>query len=197
MHSGTGRQAFTGTSTFSGPLVVDHGIVSVSAGTMPTAVTVNNVGRLSLAGNGTVGAVTVNGGGLQLTEGGAAAGNAGSVALTGAATLAIGGAAPAVLGQLRVTGSVTLGGATLALQLPLLFPAAAGTDLTILDNDGADAVTGTFAGLPEGAPVVANGIAFHISYVGGTGNDVVLTAVGGRAYCCPKAPPARSSRPTC
>ena len=112
MHSGTGRQAFTGTSTFSGPLVVDHGIVSVSGGTVPAPVSVNNDGRLSLAANGTVGAVTVSSGRLQLTEGGAATGNAGIVTLAAAATLDIGGGAPAALGQLRVTGTVTLGGAT-------------------------------------------------------------------------------------
>ena len=175
VHSGTGRQAFTGTSTFSGPLVVDHGIVAVSGGTVPAPVTVNNDGRLSLAANGTVGAVTVNSGRLQLTEGGAATGNTGSVTLTAAATLDLGGGTPAALGRLRVTGTVTLGGATLALQ-PAAFPASPGATFTIVENDGADAVNGTFAGLAEGASVIANGILFRISYVGGTGNDVVLTA---------------------
>ena len=50
---------------------------------------------------------------------------------------------------------------------------------TIINNDGADAVTGIFAGLPEGATVVANnGAHFSISYKAGTGNDVVLTQTG-------------------
>jgi hypothetical protein len=59
--------------------------------------------------------------------------------------------------------------------------------LAIVLNDGADAVNGTFKGLPEGAPLLltnaatGNQFAFNISYQGNadggtTGNDVVLTA---------------------
>jgi hypothetical protein len=47
---------------------------------------------------------------------------------------------------------------------------------TIINNDGADAVVGTFAGLAEGSLVTTGGHQFRISYVGGTGaNDVTLT----------------------
>src|SRR5262249_11443733 len=47
-------------------------------------------------------------------------------------------------------------------------------DLFILmDNDLAEAITGTFDGLGEGAYLVSNGRAFHFSYQGGTGNDLV------------------------
>jgi autotransporter-associated beta strand protein len=102
VHSGAGRQAFTGTSTFSGPLVIDHGVVAVTGGSVPAPVTVNNDGRLSLAANGAVGPVTINDGRLQLTDGGAATGNTGTVTLDATATLDIGGGAPAALGQLRV-----------------------------------------------------------------------------------------------
>jgi hypothetical protein len=50
-----------------------------------------------------------------------------------------------------------------------------GTTFTNIDNDGADAVIGTFNGLPEGATVHSlNGLT-QISYVGGDGNDVTLT----------------------
>ena len=52
----------------------------------------------------------------------------------------------------------------------------AGNVFTIIANDGADAVVGTFAGLAEGATITLNGVTLVISYVGGTGNDVVLTA---------------------
>ncbi len=34
---------------------------------------------------------------------------------------------------------------------------------------------GTFTGLPEGASITSRGATFVISYIGGTGNDVVLT----------------------
>jgi hypothetical protein len=38
-------------------------------------------------------------------------------------------------------------------------------------------VNGTFAGLPEGALFTQGGITYSISYVGGAGNDVVLTEI--------------------
>ena len=47
--------------------------------------------------------------------------------------------------------------------------------LTIINNTGTAAVSGTFAGLPQGATVVVSNEAFQISYTGGDGNDVVLT----------------------
>jgi hypothetical protein len=52
-----------------------------------------------------------------------------------------------------------------------------GVSFVIIDNDGADPVLGTFAGLPEGTVFGGDGLPFRISYVGGTGNDVVLTRV--------------------
>lgn len=48
---------------------------------------------------------------------------------------------------------------------------------TIIDNTGTNPVTGTFQGLAEGAQVVVGTATFSVSYVGGTGNDVVLTAL--------------------
>jgi len=75
--------------------------------------------------------------------------------------------------QLNVTGSVNLGSATLGGTLG--FSPPNGTSFTIINNDGGDAVIGTFAGLPEGSTVVLGGQGFKVSYVGGTGNDVVLT----------------------
>ncbi|QDU19645.1 autotransporter-associated beta strand repeat-containing protein [Urbifossiella limnaea] len=59
-----------------------------------------------------------------------------------------------------------------------------GQTVTLIDNLGADPVTGTFAGLPEGGVLTANGQTFTISYVGGDGNDVVLTPAN--------TPPSRS-----
>ena len=50
-----------------------------------------------------------------------------------------------------------------------------GAAFTLIQNDGTEAVMGTFAGLPQGATLVLGGMTFQISYVGGTGNDVVLT----------------------
>lgn len=52
----------------------------------------------------------------------------------------------------------------------------AGDTFTIIDNRSGAAVSGTFAGLAEGAQFSVDGVTFTISYVGGDGNDVVLTA---------------------
>ena len=49
----------------------------------------------------------------------------------------------------------------------------------LIDNDGTDPVVGTFAGLPEGATFTVAGVPLQISYVAGTGNDVVVTTLAG------------------
>ena len=51
-----------------------------------------------------------------------------------------------------------------------------GDTFTIVGNNGTNPVQGTFKDLPEGAEVTVSGATFKISYVGGDGNDVVLTA---------------------
>jgi uncharacterized repeat protein (TIGR01451 family) len=76
--------------------------------------------------------------------------------------------------QLSVTGTVNLTGATLSGSAG--FTPTTGASFIIIDNDGVDAITGTFAGLPQGATIVLSGQAFTISYSGGSGNDVVLSA---------------------
>src|SRR5262249_33590220 len=78
--------------------------------------------------------------------------------------------------QLRVNGSVDLGNATLAVALN--YSPAAGDHYLLVENDGADPIVNTFLGLPQGAPVDVGGRVFHISYVGGDGNDVELTTNG-------------------
>ncbi len=77
--------------------------------------------------------------------------------------------------QLRVLGTVALGG-TLNVSFLSSFKPATGATFKIIDNDNTDAVTGTFSGLPQGANLVVGSTVFSISYSGGDGNDVVLTA---------------------
>src|SRR5207249_2319914 len=77
--------------------------------------------------------------------------------------------------QLNVTGAVNL--ASCALNISLGYAPASGDKFTIINNDGADAITGTFAGLPEGATTNIGSVAIIITYAGGSGNDVVLTAL--------------------
>lgn len=85
--------------------------------------------------------------------------------------------------QLAVNGTVNLSGRPV-LNINLNFaPTTRGNSYTIINNDGSDAVIGTFNGLAEGALVTqtdtsGNSISYRISYVGGNGNDVTLTCVG-------------------
>ncbi|MBK6698525.1 MAG: HYR domain-containing protein [Saprospiraceae bacterium] len=72
-----------------------------------------------------------------------------------------------------VLGTVTLGGSNLAITLG--FAPASGDQFTIIENDGVDAVIGQFV---QGGTITVGGVVFDINYVGGDGNDVVLTACG-------------------
>ena len=61
--------------------------------------------------------------------------------------------------------------------MALGFDPPVGSTFTIINNDGADPVVGTFNSLPEGAILTAGGKPLRISYAGGSGNDVVLTRI--------------------
>lgn len=87
---------------------------------------------------------------------------------------------PDGLDQLLVNGEVSLNnGASLQVYLRDGYVPPVDQQFVIIENDGADAVSGTFAGLPEGATLNVGIAEFTISYLGldgATGNDVVLTA---------------------
>jgi len=79
--------------------------------------------------------------------------------------------------RVAVKGPVVLGGAVLRVVPTSNIPL--GNDFTIVSNQGGAAVSGTFAGLPEGATVVDTGSPaniYRISYKGGaSGRDVTLS----------------------
>jgi hypothetical protein len=125
----------------------------------------------------TAGDLTVTGSGLVDLGAGSVLTVNGNFDLTSKATLQIGlgGTSKApTIGQLQATGTVTLAG---KLKLTTSSKPAVGSTFEILNNEGSAAISGIFAGLPEGATFVVNGMTFRISYVGGTGNDVTLTRV--------------------
>jgi hypothetical protein len=76
--------------------------------------------------------------------------------------------------QVNVAGTVALAG---TLDVDLFSSIVKGTPFTIVNNDGVDAIVGTFAGLSEGATIDNGYDEYSITYVGGDGNDVVLTAL--------------------
>jgi hypothetical protein len=78
--------------------------------------------------------------------------------------------------QVQASGPLDLGGSTLSLTLG--FTPAVGDSFTLLSTDDSSPITGTFAGLDEGAVFSQNGMTFQITYQGGArGNSVVLTRV--------------------
>lgn len=89
----------------------------------------------------------------------------------------IGGTEAGQYDQIKVIGTVTLGNATLNTSFWENFRPKGDDKFVIIDNDGADAVTGTFKDLPEGATFTVDGVVFRINYTGGDGNDVVLTVI--------------------
>lgn len=166
----TGTQIFNGDNTYTGITFVNGGTLVVNGSQPQSSVTVGSSG--TLAGNGTVGTLTVNG---NLAPG-ASPGILTSSNLTftagGAYSVELTGPNPGTdYDQVNVRGTNNLGGAVLHMAASFVTPVTPGDQLRIINNDGGEAVTGTFAGLPDGSAINQDGYTFVISY----GNDVVLT----------------------
>jgi hypothetical protein len=161
-----------GSSTFTNAV---GGTLTLGAGaTLTSSVPLTNDGVI--AGAGTLAAAVLGSGTVSpgLSGPGRLTVN-GNVSLGGFVAQLNGTTAGTQYDQLVVNGTLSLSG---PLTATLGYTPAAGDVLRIIDNDGTDPVTGTFAGLPQGAQVTIGGTQFTISYTGGTGNDVTLTAPG-------------------
>jgi hypothetical protein len=137
----------------------------------------------SLAGEGTVGAVTTatNFGSISP---GIASGFAPGILATGSwtdvsgLTFSVqlnGTTAGSGYDVADVAGSVNLSAMTLDVSLG--FTPGVGDEFVIIDNDGADAVVSNFNGIADGASITVGGSNFRVDYDGGDGNDVVLTQI--------------------
>ncbi len=178
---GSSSLTLFGNNTFSGMTILSDGSLSVE-GVQPSSPIRLNGGVLG--GRGQVGTITGNlGGVVQPGFSGPAFQNrfhSRDVALNSTTTFRplLTSTDPGFENsQLQVSGAVNLGGSVLSVDLLGAFKPTNGASFIIIDNDGIDPVVGTFAGLPEGAVFGGDGLPFRISYVGGTGNDVVLTRV--------------------
>jgi autotransporter-associated beta strand protein len=170
---GTGTWTLTGANTYTGGTVVNGGTLLVN-GAIVGPVTVN--AGATLGGSGTTGPVTLSDGAI-ISPGGADPGiqRVQDLAFSAESSYVVqlNGLTPGTgYDQLDVTGTVSLNGATLDASLG--FSPNPGDAFVIIQNDGTDPVAGTFAGLPEGAGFRIGGVAFHIYYDGGDGNDVAL-----------------------
>lgn len=96
--------------------------------------------------------------------------------------------------KLIVTGindvsSINIEGSILDLSLLPSASIKKGDTFTIIDNKASTGKTaGTFKDLPEGARIIVGDAVFSISYVGGDGNDVVLTALNDATMPAPGTP---------
>ncbi|MBX3619149.1 MAG: DUF4347 domain-containing protein [Rhizobacter sp.] len=185
---GTGTLVLTNTETYSGATTVSAGTLQVDGALGATSsVTVASGG--TLAGTGSVFAnassntLTVQSGGT-LSPGDSGAGTLtvnGNLSMASGSTLAVdinGTSADTQYDQVIVNGTANVSGATLSATHG--YAAGAFDSYAVIVNDGVDAVTGTFSGLAEGGTLTAggDGTVLTASYIGGTGNDLLLTAPG-------------------
>ncbi|MBB4817417.1 autotransporter-associated beta strand protein [Pseudomonas alcaligenes] len=184
--SGTGTLTLTGTNTYSGAtnvvsgsLIVDGALSATSGVVVSSGATLGGSGSI-FASNSTNTLTVQNGGTLSPGNGGAGALTVnGNLLMNSGSTLALdinGTSAGTQYDQVIVNGTVDVSGATLAVTHA--YAAGTGDSYSIIVNDAADAVTGTFSGLSEGGVVTAGGNATPLtaSYIAGTGNDFTLTA---------------------
>lgn len=194
--NGLGAVLLSQAALYSGSLLHNNGIFVVDANIPNSPVTINagtigggELGFSGFGGTGTVGTVNVTQGVLSAGTLDSPTGilNTGSVTFTANGNLAIkiGGTTPGANGhdQINVTGTVTLNTARLAPIPWNNFRTTIGDSFTVLRNDGADAINGTFLNAPEGAVFGgALNTAFRITYIGGDGNDIVITRVNRAAF---------------
>jgi autotransporter-associated beta strand protein len=174
----TNTSTYTGATTVSAGTLIVNGNISTS-----TLTTVNGTG--TIGGSGTTGALSIAAGGTHNPGNSPGIMNTGDYTMAGTLNIEAIGTTPGITGhdQVNVTGTVNLSG-----TLATAFTAGTyvnGDLLFILLNDAADAITGTFSGLAQGA-VVTNfgGFDWQIGYTADStgnsftgGNDVALMAI--------------------
>ncbi|MFD2556281.1 putative Ig domain-containing protein [Sphingobacterium tabacisoli] len=160
--SGTGTLNLSGVNSYTGATNVVAGKLA-AIGKLVGNVTVQAAATLATGINDNVGLLTIEGD-LKIDPNGTLAVKIdGTTASTG-------------YDQFVVKGTVNIGGARLAVNHA--YSAAHGDTYTIINNEASGAITGAFSGLAEGGTLTAGGNAtpLEVSYIGGTGNDFILTA---------------------
>jgi hypothetical protein len=157
------------TSTLSGPTIINSGTYYL--GRLPNSAIQLNDGNLSFGNNSTGKSVTAISGLIYQFDSGVTTIN-GNLTLNAGVTYRT--RFKSSIGSLNVGGDVNLANSALDVEVAFTSPPS-GDSFTIINKTSAGAVQGNFKNLPEGATLIAKGFPFHISYVGGDGNDVVLT----------------------
>ncbi len=176
----------TNTTSSSGALVLGSPVVINGINSTAGTLTLSQTGASALTG-GTALVTTQNiaaGGTLSLpltiSSGTVSLQNAttlnSSLQLQNNATLSVslGNGTAGSGGSITVAGDVVLSG-NLAVAAPANLPV--GSSFVILNKTSAGIIAGRFSGQPQGSIISLSGNDFVISYTGGDGNDVTLTAL--------------------
>ncbi|MES2193352.1 MAG: cadherin-like domain-containing protein [Pseudomonadota bacterium] len=176
--NGTGTLVLTATNAYLGATTVAEGRLLVD-GAIFSTVTVQSGG--TLGGTGQIGVFnshTIESGGTLAPgdDGAGALFISGGVSFSAGAVFAVqlGGTGAGQYDRATVGwGAFELNGATLDLSLINGFVPTVGNSFLIMDGS----VSGTFAGHAEGSTFTSGAARYTITYLGGDGDDVVLTAL--------------------
>lgn len=175
--TGTGSLTLLGNNTYAGSTIVSNGKLLIN-GIQTNTSYISVVGNGTLGGTGTVAAVAMTS--TSTISPGNSPGTLTALgdvvfSTTGKFDVELNGAGPGNYDQLRIFSDVQLSSATLNVSLG--FTPVLSNSFVILKKESAGPVLSEFSGLSEGTIFGVNGIPFNITYVGGDGNDVVLTRV--------------------
>jgi autotransporter-associated beta strand protein len=179
---GAGTLTLTGANTYTGNTTVHEGTLALN-GTLSSSswATVRVLSGATLAGAGTIDRGVHILYGSTLSPGGASSGTltVGNGSGTGLIfedestfRVDINSGRSGAFDQVVVRGGVVIGNDVELVSDATVGPPA-GLSLTIIDNDAADAIAGTFS---NGNSVMVGNVSMSILYNGGDGNDLVLTS---------------------
>jgi hypothetical protein len=167
-----GAVTTAGAQSYSSP----HGVIRVMGNLTASdnPITFNNSVMLAAGLTLTAGASTVT------FAGGTVAPDPGVLTIAGGCTLSasstftatLNGTGSSSYSQVTASGPVDLGGSTLMLALG--FTPQVGDSFTLLTTSDPGGISGTFAGLAEGATFTEGGFTFQITYQGGPGGKSVV-----------------------